>query len=96
MLIKIVSNIEDCPITRIIDTDTVNFTEMDYDAKVTIVHNSGKISFNLCNVVSIFWKRAKSGQWCEIEMEPNVDLSNILAALESMIWDNDPPDVIED
>lgn len=96
MLIKIVSNVEECPVTHIIDTDTVNYTEMDYEAKVTIIHNGGKISFNLCNISSIFWKSVKISQWCEIEMEPNVDLSNILGALESMIWDNDPPDRIED
>lgn len=96
MLIKIISNIMDCPMTRIIDTDTVNHTEMDYDAKVTIIHNGGKISFDLCKIEGIYWKSVKDSQWCEIEMEPGVDLVNILGALESMIWDNNPPDKIED
>ena len=96
MLIKIISNVDDCPMTRIIDTNTVNYTEMDYDAKVTIIHNGGKISFTLCDISSIFWKSVKDSQWCEIEMEPGVDLSNILGALESMIWDNDAPEKIED
>lgn len=96
MFIKIVSNVDDCPMTRIIDTDTVNFTEMDYDAKLTLIHNGGMISISLNDIAVIYWKPTKASQWCEIEMEPDVDLVNILGALESMIWDNDPPDIIKD
>lgn len=96
MFIKIVSNVDDCPMTRIIDTDTVNFTEMDYDAKLTLIHNGGMISISLNDIAVIYWKPTKVSPWNEIEMEPNVDLLNILGALESMIWDNDPPDIIKD
>lgn len=96
MFIKIVS-LGVCPLTRIIDTDTVNYTEMDHDdAKVTIIHNGGKNTFNLHDIVSIYWKSAKDSPWNEIEMEPDVDLVNILGALESIIWNNDPPDIIKD
>lgn len=95
MFIKIVS-LGVCPLTRIIDTDTVNYTEADYDAKVTIIHNGGKNTFNLHDIDSIHWKSVKDSPWNEIEMEPTVDIANILDALESMIWNNDPPEKIVD
>ena len=96
MLIKIVSNVDDCPMIRIIDTDTINFTEMDYDAKLTIIHNGGMISISVYDIDSIYWKSTKDSLWNNIEIEPGVDLVNILETLESMIWDNDAPEKIED
>lgn len=96
MFIKIVSNVDDCPMTRIIDTDTVNFTEMDYDAKLTLIHNGGMISISLNDIAGIYWKPTKASPWCEIEMEPGADLVHILIAMEAMIWDNNPPDIIKD
>lgn len=66
-----------------------------YDFKYPIYNRYGKIE-GFSTESEANGNGTKHAAWCEIEMEPGVDLSNILGALESMIWDNDPPDKIED